>query len=1098
MRRLISRSRAARDVRRASRAAVFAALAGTLAAVLAFTVAPSSGASPATVLVGGVPAPASGARDSGPLQPSRQLSLTLILRPRDAAALESFATAVSTPGSPLYHHYLSVQGFARRFGSSSGSVALVRRTLAREGLHVGAVAKNALSLRVSGSVRHISHAFGVRLHGYREASGRQVYANVSPPRVPAALGKVVQGVLGLDDLTAAAPAGIAPAPRRVGAHAPHARTAAAVAGPKACAAATSTASTYHAFTIDQIDHGYGIDGLYSQGDNGAGVTVALIEAESYSTIGGDIGAFYQCFFGNATPNVQTEPVDGGASGGDGEETSVDIQNTLGVAPAASIIVYQGPDSEQGIYATFSQTITDRKAQVIQDAWADCESLRNSQPGSLISGENNLLQEAAAQGQTFLSSSGDRGSEGCQTINNPNEIWGASTTATELAVMDPAAQPFATSVGGTELTATGPAPTETVWNQFGWGSGGGGISNIWPMPAYQSSYGAPGAINSYTSGAPCGAPSGQYCREVPDVSASASTRDGYVIYYDGGWTAVGGTSTSTPVWAGLIALADASTSFGCSSSSPLGFINPDLYEIANGAGGHDAFNDVTSGDNNPSASGAYPATSGYDMATGLGTPIATDGSQPGLVAQLCEAHAGGIPTQAPTITAVTHESAAGGNVTITGTGFTPFARVMFGSTAAASVTYVSSTQLQAVVPAGSGVLGVSVATVAGTAGSTQSAANKFTYAPTATISSPAAGAGYTQGQVLAASFSCSASTSGTPGCTGSQANGSPIDTSSAGTHQFSVTATDANNFATTTTATYTVVAAPAIAVATPANGASYLQGQSAAASFRCSSTAPVTIVGCSGPIAPGSAIDTSSLGSHSFKVTATDSNGVSSSTTVTYAVVSSPTTTITVPANGAIFVAGASVSPVFGCSAPAPAQIASCTATTVAGHLDTAAVGTHHFAVTATENGGAGTTTTVTYEVVGVQAKLSGVRQASARWLARGSRHGRLAVGTTFSFSLDQPAKVTLRFSRQVGGRVKGGRCLAASAVHGKARACVRKIAAGTVLVTGADGANAVNFSGKTSAGDLIAGSYTVTLTAVGLSGKPSAPATLHFTVSTSK
>ena len=143
-----------------------------------------------------------------------------------------------------------------------------------------------------------------------------------------------------------------------------------------------------------------------------------------------------------------------------------------------------------------------------------------------------------------------------------------------------------------------------------------------MPGYQS---GPGVVNTYSSGVPCG--SSGYCREVPDVSASADPNNGYVIFCSegfycklegGGWFAAGGTSAAAPLWAALLAVADQGL------GSPIGFVNPDLYAIAADASTSSAFNDITVGNNDFTGShgGRYPATSGYDLATGLGTPNGT--------------------------------------------------------------------------------------------------------------------------------------------------------------------------------------------------------------------------------------------------------------------------------------------------------------------------------------------------------------------------------------------------------------------------------------------------------------------------------------------
>jgi kumamolisin len=159
-----------------------------------------------------------------------------------------------------------------------------------------------------------------------------------------------------------------------------------------------------------------------------------------------------------------------------------------------------------------------------------------------------------------------------------------------------------------------------------------------MPYYQSD--APSSLNvisSDSSGTKCGAPSGIYCREVPDVSADADPYTGYVFYYEGAWTSIGGTSPAAPLWAALTALIDASG--GCASAT-VGFANPSFYNVAGSASYPASFSDITSGDNDYTGthSGKFPAGTGYDMASGLGTPIAG-----GLDAALCGGSVGNTVT-----------------------------------------------------------------------------------------------------------------------------------------------------------------------------------------------------------------------------------------------------------------------------------------------------------------------------------------------------------------------------------------------------------------------------------------------------------------------
>ena len=206
------------------------------------------------------------------------------------------------------------------------------------------------------------------------------------------------------------------------------------------------------------------------------------------------------------------------------------------------------------------------------------------------------------------------------------VWALDTNGGDviqnlnLGVSDPASQPDVTAVGGTSLTGLGPAPTETAWNDqlhYSEGAGGGGISQSFSMPAYQQALGTV----SGSSGTPCANSSGD-CRETPDVSADADPSTGYVIYdsVNGlNWSALGGTSGAAPLWAAVLAV-DASADGNTAGYGPL---NPALYLLAQQSAGT-YLNDVTSGSNDYNATdgGSFPARAGYDMATGLGTPVAS--------------------------------------------------------------------------------------------------------------------------------------------------------------------------------------------------------------------------------------------------------------------------------------------------------------------------------------------------------------------------------------------------------------------------------------------------------------------------------------------
>ncbi len=249
-------------------------------------------------------------------------------------------------------------------------------------------------------------------------------------------------------------------------------------------------------------------------------------------------------------------------------------------------------------------------------------------------------------------------------------------------------------------------------------------------------------------------------------------------------------------------------------------------------------------------------------------------------------------------------------------------------------------------------------------------------PSVTITTPADGAVYSQGQSVTASYSCSEGTDGpglvvASGCTGTVASGAAIDTSSLGSHSFTVTATSQDTQSTTDTVHYTVAAPPSVTITTPPDGTFYSQSQSVLAAYSCGegTGGPGLLAsgGCVGTVADGSAIDTSSLGSHSFTVTATSQDTQSTTATVHYTVAAPPSVTITTPADGAVYSQGQSVTASYSCSegtdGPGLVVASGCAGTVASGAaIDTSTLGSHSFTVTATSQDTQSTTDTVHYTV----------------------------------------------------------------------------------------------------------------------------------------
>ena len=268
----------------------------------------------------------------------------------------------------------------------------------------------------------------------------------------------------------------------------------ATGGSTPCAAASKVAKLTSAHTWDQIARAYGFTAAYGAGRLGAGQTVALFELEPYSAT--DVASFQECFTlpgGDAYGTVTPVSVDGGAGTGPGSgEAILDIEDVQGLAPEAAVRVYEAPNSDAGLLANYGRIVSDDLAKVVSTSWGACESASTSTTTTLV-GENEIFGAAAAQGQTVFAAAGDSGSEDCYYTTPTTPTYRDLTT--DLAVDDPSSQPYVTGVGGTTMTLGSTATavrTETVWNEkaLSGGSGGGGVSQLWSRPVWQSVTGRP--------------------------------------------------------------------------------------------------------------------------------------------------------------------------------------------------------------------------------------------------------------------------------------------------------------------------------------------------------------------------------------------------------------------------------------------------------------------------------------------------------------------------------------------------------------------------------------------------------------------------------
>ena len=484
------------------------------------------------------------------------VEVRVILEPRHTEQLRSFLTAVQTPGSAEFHHFLHTGEFARTYGASPQAVQEVRRYFENYGLSTSALSANHLMIRVSGTAGDMARALGSQLH---QSHGRVVLSRTAT--LPVSTGQYVRGVVGLSTI---AYAHTNARPRAQG----HAL-------PGSCNAANTLSASGSGYTVAQQAQLYGLTAAWSGGSSGTGQQIAVYELAPYRS--SDLTSYFNCY--GLNPTLSTINVDGGTSGAASSEPTLDIEELAALAPGAQLAIYQGPNNATGPTDVFARIANDNTASVVSISWGICEAQSDAVA------EATIFQQMAAQGQTVLAASGDSGSSDC---------YDGTAGSQALAVDDPASQPTVTGVGGTLVSSISPF-VESVWND-GSGASGGGFSNSQDGPAWQAA-----ATANYSS----------TMRAVPDLSVMGDPQRGFIMYFNRGWSVVGGTSIGSPIVSALVATAN--TQCG---GVRLGTINDRIYSLAaQGLG----FRDVTSGNNDLYGVGGYDAASGYDVASGLGSP-----------------------------------------------------------------------------------------------------------------------------------------------------------------------------------------------------------------------------------------------------------------------------------------------------------------------------------------------------------------------------------------------------------------------------------------------------------------------------------------------
>jgi subtilase family serine protease len=547
--------------------------------------------------------------------------------PEQQADLQALLKSQYTPGSPMFHQWLTPDQFAARYGMADADIAKTQLWLQQRGFAVESVSRSKNRISFSGTVEQIEAAFGTEMHFYNSADGKKHYAPSSDLSVPASLAGVVLNVSNLSTFR------------------PHSR----VKMRAPTAKFTSSQTGNHFLTPGDVATIYDITPAYNAGFTGAGQTIAVVGQSAIAVA--DIENFQKANnFTVKDPTMTLVPGSGTSTvvSGDESESDLDLEYSGGIAKGATInFVYTGNAQNFGVFDALQYAVQDMKPvpPIISTSYGECE------PG-LGAGYQQLetiLAQAASQGQTVIGPAGDSGSTDCN--GEPGITAGAAQEV--LAVDFPASSEFVTGMGGSEFPAADTAAANTqywqsstgtdvvasalsyipeqVWNDddtTGLSAGGGGISTLTARPSWQT--GVPGIptgnfrlVPDISLVASPNFPGFLYCSSDTATNVTGSCSNGFRDSSNVSLTVAGGTSFDAPMFAGMVAIMNQAL-----NSNGQGVINPTLYTLASNPTTYGkVFHDITQG-TNECASGAsfcstageseYPAGTGYDMASGLGS------------------------------------------------------------------------------------------------------------------------------------------------------------------------------------------------------------------------------------------------------------------------------------------------------------------------------------------------------------------------------------------------------------------------------------------------------------------------------------------------
>jgi subtilase family serine protease len=388
------------------------------------------------------------------------MSVTIALHISNLSEAENLLKSLHTPGDPQFDKFLTTEQFVARFGPADADVAKVGASLSKYGLAVERT--TATTLKVTGPAAAMENAFAVSLHSYEvpahgNVAGYTYRAPLNRPTIPSEISGLVSGVFGLDTRPTLRPH-ILTVPKNLAV----AKSAARLATPKGDAFGSLTVADFAAY--------YDVDPLYARGVKGRGRTIGIVTFASMTL--SDAIAYWTALGLDFDPNrISVVNVDGGpgapsdASGS--RETTLDVEQSGGIAPGAKVIIYQGTNTNQGFVDAFAAAADANVADTLSTSWGFWEWFDNLENApvtdpitgntvSLIQATHEFLVRAAIQGQSISATSGDAGAYDVQDsvyCYGPYSPAVPQSCSEPLAVDYPGSDTAMTSGGGTTLAFT---------------------------------------------------------------------------------------------------------------------------------------------------------------------------------------------------------------------------------------------------------------------------------------------------------------------------------------------------------------------------------------------------------------------------------------------------------------------------------------------------------------------------------------------------------------------------------------------------------------------------------------------------------------------